>query len=135
MTRISLRLRLTLTFTLVLALVLAAMGFVVYRQLGRSLMSTVDQNLRRQGAEAESRVKAARPLVDQDAGEGGTLGQLLDSRGRVVRSTPSGLKPLVGTGRLPPAGAARSSSSSTRCRAESVNGACSPFRLRAPAGR
>ena len=105
MTRISLRLRLTLAFTLVLALVLAAMGFVVYRQLGRSLMSTVDQNLRRQAAEAESRVKAARPLVDQDAGEGGTLGQLLDSRGRVVRSTPSGLKPLVGTSRLRPAGA------------------------------
>jgi two-component system, OmpR family, sensor kinase len=99
-TRISLRLRLTLAFTLVLALVLAAMGFVVYRQLGRSLMSTVDQNLRRQAAEAKSRVKADRPLVDQDAGEGGTLGQLLDSRGRVVRSTPSGLRPLVGTDSL-----------------------------------
>jgi signal transduction histidine kinase len=99
-----LRLRLTFAFTIAMTLVLAAMGFVVYRQLGRSLLTTVDQNLRGQVTEAVSRAEAGRPLVDPDAGEGGTVGQLLDSRGQVVRSTPAGMKPVVGPSRLRPTG-------------------------------
>ena len=95
MTRISLRLRLTFAFTIAMTLVLVAMGFVVYRQLGRSLLTTVDQNLRGQLSEAVTRAEAGGPLVDPDAGEGGTVGQLLDSSGRVVRSTPPGMKPVV----------------------------------------
>jgi two-component system, OmpR family, sensor kinase len=98
--RIPVRLRLTLAFALAMGLVLVAMGFVVYRQLGSALMATVDQNLRSQTLEALTRASGKRPLVDPDAAEGGTLAQFIDARGRVVRSTPPGLKPLIATDAL-----------------------------------
>jgi two-component system OmpR family sensor kinase len=123
-TRISLRLRLTLAFAIAMTLVLAAMGFVVYRQLGRALLSSVDQNLRHQAAEAAFRATGDRPLVDPDAGEGGTLAQLIDARGRVVRSTPIGMKPLVGPSRL-----GRIHSGATLFRVESIPGRKGEWRL------
>ena len=100
MRRIPIRLRLTLAFAVVMAFVLVVMGFVVYNRLGASLMATVDQNLRVQAKEASARAVGGKPLVDPDAGEGGTLAELLDARGHVVRSTPLGLRPIVDPGTI-----------------------------------
>jgi two-component system OmpR family sensor kinase len=101
--RLSLRMRLTLAFATVMALVLAAVGFFVYVRVGDTLLSSVDGSLRAGAAETSGHLKRADlgreldfSLVDPDSARGETLGQLLDARGRVVRSTPSGLAPLLG---------------------------------------
>jgi len=94
--RIPIRLRLTLGFALAMAVVLAGMGVLVYVRVGGALLSSVDQTLRSQAAEATSRVHEERGLVDQDAAGGTTLAQLLDANGRVVRSSPAALAPLIG---------------------------------------
>jgi len=94
--RIPIRLRLTLGFALAMAVVLAGMGVLVYVRVGGALLSSVDQTLRSQAAEASSRVHEERGLVDQDASGGTTLAQLLDANGRVARSSPAALAPLIG---------------------------------------
>ncbi len=103
MSRLSLRLRLTLAFATVMAIVLAAVGFFVYIRVGDTLLTSVDSSLRAGSAETADhlrRVDLSRELdfslVDPDNARGETLGQLLDARGRVVRSTPSGIAPLLG---------------------------------------
>ncbi|HEX3456303.1 MAG TPA: ATP-binding protein [Gaiellaceae bacterium] len=102
MGRLSLRLRLTLAFATVMAVVLAAVGFFVYVRVGNTLLSSVDTALRGGTAETAGHLKRADlshdldfELVDPDSARGETLGQLLDPSGRVVRSSPSGLAPLV----------------------------------------
>jgi heavy metal sensor kinase len=102
MSRLSLRVRLTLAFATVMAVVLAAAGFFVYVRVGDTLLSSVDTSLRvgaKETADHLTRVDLSHELdfslVDPDNARGETLGQLLDVRGRVVRSTPSGLAPLV----------------------------------------
>ena len=103
MSRLSLRLRLTLAFATAMAVVLAAVGFFVYVRVGDALLTSVDQSLRAGAAETAghlTRTNLSRDLdfslVDPDNARGETLGQLLDAKGRAVRSTPSGLAPLLG---------------------------------------
>ncbi len=101
MSRLSLRLRLAAAFALAMAIVLAAAGSFVYSRVGGALLTSVDESLRAGAAETAGRLGRADlrdlrfPLVDPDNARGETLGQLLDGSGRVVRSTPSGLPPLV----------------------------------------
>src|SRR6185312_8770077 len=95
MSRLPIRLRLTLLFALVMAVVLAATGFLIYRRVGATLLSSIDQGLRGQAAEAASRAEHGHEVVDRDAAGGPSLGQVL-AAGSVVRaSTPARLKPLV----------------------------------------
>src|SRR2546428_8490843 len=95
MSAVPLRLRLTLAFATAMAAVLAAMGLFVYLRVGGALASSVDQSLRAQVTETASHVQRGRDLVDPDTAGGPILAQLLDAGGRVVRSTPAGLAPLV----------------------------------------
>jgi two-component system OmpR family sensor kinase len=103
MSRLSLRLRLTVAFALVMAAVLSAVGFFVYSRVGGAMLTSVDQSLRAGASETAAHLARADlsrdfdfSLVDPDNARGETFGQLLDARGRVLRSTPSGLPPLVG---------------------------------------
>jgi two-component system OmpR family sensor kinase len=94
--RLPIRLRLTLAFGVVMALVLAAMGVFVYLRVGSALLTTVEQTLRSQSSEAASNVeRGERGLTDRDVAGGTTLAQLLTPAGRVVRSSPLGLAPLL----------------------------------------
>jgi signal transduction histidine kinase len=96
--RLPIRLRLTLAFALAMSVVLAAMGLFVFLRTGGALQSSVDQSLHSQATEAETRLSSDegdRPLVDTDATAGPTMAQLLDGSGRVLRSTPAGLAPLL----------------------------------------
>src|SRR5437660_2977952 len=102
MSRLSLRLRLTLVFAAAMAAVLAAVGFFVYVRVGSALLTSTDQSLRAGAGETANHLRRADlthdldfSLVDPDNARGETLAQLLDGSGRVVRSTPSGLAPLV----------------------------------------
>jgi hypothetical protein len=104
MSRVPIRLRLTLAFALVMALVFAAIGGFVYERVGGALLSSVDQTLRLQAADAMTH-----GLADRDTGGGVTLAQRLDARGQVLRTTRRGLQPLV-----TPAEAARAASRSLR---------------------
>ena len=105
MSRLSLRLRLTLVFATAMAAVLAALGVFVYLRVGGALLSSVDQSLHAGAAEALDHVKREGRLtdsdvrlVDPDQARGETLAQVLDGRGRVLRSTSPGQAPLVGGG-------------------------------------
>jgi signal transduction histidine kinase len=95
MSRVALRVKLTLAFAVAMAAVLATMGLFVYLRVHGALASSVDRTLRAQAAESAVRLDRGRPLVDPDATDGPVLGQLLDAHGRVLRSTPAGLAPLV----------------------------------------
>ena len=96
MSRAPIRLRLTLAFAVAMAAVLAAMGAFVYVRVGGALLTSVDQTLRSQSAEAVAHARREeRGFVDRDVAGGTTLAQLLDPSGRVLRSTPAGLRPLV----------------------------------------
>jgi heavy metal sensor kinase len=114
MSRLSLRLRLTLAFAVVMAAVLAAVGLLVYERVGAALLTSVDQSLRAGATETAqhlARNEASREkgfsLVDPDNARGETVAQLLDAQGRVVRSTPPGLRRLVGRPTLARAQAGR----------------------------
>jgi two-component system OmpR family sensor kinase len=96
MTKLPIRARLTLAFAVAMAAVLAGVGLLVYHRVANELLASVDQTLRSQSAEAVGRAGKERSLVDQDVGGGTTLAQLLDGRGRIVRSEPTGLARLVG---------------------------------------
>ena len=101
MSRLPLRLRLTLVFAVAMAAVLAAVGFFVYVRVGSALLSSVDQSLRAGADETARHLERGSgrdrdfSLVDPDNARGETLAQLQDGRGRVLRSTPGGLAPLV----------------------------------------
>lgn len=96
MRALSLRLKLTLAFALAMAVVLAAMGLFVYLRVGGALQASVDRNLRAQAIEVQSHPrKGERTLVDPDTAGGPMVGQLLSANGRVLRSTPAGLPPLL----------------------------------------
>jgi two-component system, OmpR family, sensor kinase len=93
--RLPIRLRLTLPFALVMAVVLAATGFLIYRRVGSTLLASIDRGLRGQALEAASRVERGQEIVDRDAPEGPSLGQVLNAEGTVRASTPAGLGPLL----------------------------------------
>jgi signal transduction histidine kinase len=68
----------------------------VYLRVGSALLANVDQTLHSQAAEAISSVRHSEPrLTDRDVSGGTTLAQLLAPDGRVIRSSPIGLAPLV----------------------------------------
>jgi heavy metal sensor kinase len=83
-----------------MAVVLAAMGFFVYVRVGNALLTSVDQSLRAGAQETAAHLRREEDggdvaLVDPDAARGETLAQLLTPGGRVIRSTPPGLAPLL----------------------------------------
>lgn len=79
-----------------MAAVLAAMGAFVYIRVGGALLSSVDQTLRSQSADAVAHARRGdRGAADRDVAGGTTLEQLLDGRGRVESSRPTGLAPLL----------------------------------------
>ena len=98
MNRLPIRLRLTLAFGVAMAAVLAVIGVFVYIRVGDALLATVDQTLRSQAAEAVANVQRGEPrLTDRDVTGGTTLAQLLGPDGRVHRSSPIALAPLLKT--------------------------------------
>jgi len=96
MSGLPIRLRVTLAFAAAMAVVLAAMGVFVYLRVGGALEATVDQTLRSQAAEAAGNARhGEHALTDRDVAGGTTLAQLLSPSGRVRRSSPIGLAPLL----------------------------------------
>jgi two-component system OmpR family sensor kinase len=96
MSRLPIRLRLTFAFGVVMAAVLAAMVVFVYLRVGGALLASIDQTLRSQASEAIANVRRGEPrLIDRDTGGGTTLAELVAPDGRVVRSSPVGLAPLL----------------------------------------
>ena len=91
MSKIPIRVRLTLAFAAAMAVVLAAVGVFVYQRVARELLATVDQTLVGQARE-ESRSGS----IDADAGTGPIFAQLYGPHGRLLRSQPRALPPLVG---------------------------------------
>ncbi len=94
--RLPIRVRLALPFALVMAAVLAATGFLIYRRVGTTLLSSIDQGLRGQAVEATTRAKHGQRVVDRDSPGGVSVGQVLGSDGALLSSTPAGLRPIVG---------------------------------------
>lgn len=95
MSRLPIRVRITLAFAVAMAVVLGAMGVLVYHRVGNALVGTLDQSLRAQAGEALRHTHDEHGLVDPDVASGTTLAELLDRQGRVVRSTPAGLRPFL----------------------------------------
>ena len=95
MNRLPIRLRLTFAFAIAMALVLAGMGFFVYLRVGGALLGTIDDTLRGQASEAVAHAQRGTDLGDRDVEGGTTLAQLLGANGRVIRSDPVGLAPLL----------------------------------------
>jgi two-component system OmpR family sensor kinase len=102
MSSIPLRLRLTLVFATTMAVVLTAVGFFVYIRVGGELQTSVDQSLRAGATETLDHIRRdggltdpGVRLVDPDQARGETLAQVFDGRGRVLRSSTTGLAPLV----------------------------------------
>jgi signal transduction histidine kinase len=93
--RLPIRLRLTLPFALVMAVVLAATGFLIYRRVSSTLLSSIDRGLRGQVLEAATRAEHGRGVVDRDAPGGPSLGQVLAADGTVRSSTPAGLPAMI----------------------------------------
>ena len=100
MRSLPIRVRLTLPFALAMALVLVATGALVYVGVGRALLTSVDQTLRAQAAEAAPRVEDGRPLRDRDAADIAPVEQLITPSGRIVSSTPAKLPSLLDPTRL-----------------------------------
>ncbi len=127
--RLPVRLRLTLLFALVMAIVLAATGFFIYRRVAATLLSSTDQDLRGQAAEAAGRVEHGRSVLDRDTPGGPSLGEVVGADARVRTSTPAGLRPLVDAATLREVLAGR-----TRLQSGSVAGLRGTWRiLAAPA--
>ncbi|HWE81840.1 MAG TPA: ATP-binding protein [Gaiellaceae bacterium] len=95
MSSLPIRVRLTLPFAFVMALVLVASGGFVYVRVGEALLTSVDQTLRAQAADATPRVQAGEPLADHDAADIAPVEQLVTSDGRIVSSTPPRLPSLL----------------------------------------
>jgi two-component system, OmpR family, sensor kinase len=94
--RLPIRIRLTLPFAVVMAAVLAAMGIVLYLRVGSALLANVDQNLNAQVAEATQHAREGRrQLLDRDVSDGPTVAQVQQADGRVVESSPAGLRPII----------------------------------------
>jgi two-component system OmpR family sensor kinase len=94
-TRLPIRVRITLAFAVAMAAVLGAMGLLVYHRVGNALLDSLDQTLRAQVSEAVRHTHDERGLVDPDVASGPTLAELIDARGAVIRSTPTGLRPFI----------------------------------------
>jgi signal transduction histidine kinase len=96
MSRVPIRWRLALAFGVAMAAVLTAMSVFVYLRVGDALLASVDQTLRSQADEAIGNVRGhEHTLLDRDVAGGTTLAQLVSPDGRVLRSAPVGLAPLL----------------------------------------
>jgi heavy metal sensor kinase len=93
--RLPIRIRLTLPFALVMALLLAATGFLIYHRVGSTLLRNVDQGLRGQVAEAQTRVAHGRAPHDQDSTGEPSLGEVVHRDGSVSGATPTRLHAIV----------------------------------------
>src|SRR5581483_8071652 len=75
--------------------VLAATGAFVYVRVGSALLTSVDQTLRAQAAEALPRLQQGKSLLDQDVPNGAGVAELLAPGGAVVATSRPGLPPLL----------------------------------------
>jgi len=91
LSKVPIRVRLTLAFAAAMAVVLAAVGLFVYQRVARELLATVDQTL-----VAQAREESSSGSVDADTGSGPAFAQVFGPGGRLRRSQPRGLPPLVG---------------------------------------
>jgi two-component system OmpR family sensor kinase len=91
------RIRLTLVFAGAMAFVLLATGLFVYVRVGRSLSHSVDRDLHSHVDELETAAaRGVDPANESLEGGEGSLAQVLDGNGRVVRTTPPlGNHPLL----------------------------------------
>src|SRR5581483_11276148 len=74
---------------------LAATGAFVYVRVGSALLTSVDQTLRAQAAEALPRLQQGKSLLDQDVPNGAGVAELLAPGGAVVATSRPGLPPLL----------------------------------------
>lgn len=91
---VPIRWRLAAAFAVAMAGLLVALGAFVYLRVNEALRHSVDQALRAQALESARHVGRGR-FVDADARESGIVVELLDGKGRVVRSDPAALPTLV----------------------------------------
>ncbi len=91
---IPIRWRLAAAFAVSMAVLLVALGAFVYLRVEDALRSSVDQALRAQAAESVGRADEG-SLLDDDARGSGTVVQLVDRDGRVVRSDPASLPTIL----------------------------------------
>ena len=95
MSALPIRVRLTFAFALAMVCVIGTMAVLVYIRVGGALLTSVDQTLRAQAREASTHAHDERGLVDPDVASGRTLAQLLGPNGRLIRSMPATLPPLL----------------------------------------
>jgi signal transduction histidine kinase len=88
------RVRLAAGFAAAMAVVLVGLGIFVYYRVDNALLASVDQGLRAQAGDSSQHIEGG-SLVDPDVGESGTVVEVLDANGRVVRSAPVGLRALI----------------------------------------
>ena len=91
---IPIRWRLSAAFAASMAALLVALGAFVYLRVEDVLRSSVDQALRAQAAESLHRTREG-SFLDSDARESGTVAEVVDPAGIVVRSDPALLPLLV----------------------------------------
>jgi signal transduction histidine kinase len=72
----------------------------VYLRVGSALLTSVDNNLRAQIEEMSGHVEHGTTLVDRDAAGTLAVGQVVSRDGRVLRSTPAHVAPLLDRERL-----------------------------------
>jgi two-component system OmpR family sensor kinase len=100
MKALPIRVKLTLPYALGMALVVAAMGFFIYLRVGSDLLSSVDQALGAQLAEARHHATDRGRILDPDVNEGPTIGEVELANGSTFNATPSTLAPLLHDGDL-----------------------------------
>jgi two-component system OmpR family sensor kinase len=71
------------------------LALFVYLRVGSALLASVDQRLRGQVADALAHGPGESGLLDTDVRGSTEPAELLDARGRVVRSSPPGLRPFL----------------------------------------
>jgi two-component system, OmpR family, sensor kinase len=94
LTAVPIRWRLAAAFAVAMAVLLVALGTFVYLRVNGALRSSVDQALRAQAHESSLHAREG-AFLDADARESGTVAELLDPDGRIVRADPGSLPVLV----------------------------------------
>ena len=84
-----------------MAAVLVGLGIFVYFRVDSALLRSVDDSLRAQAGDSSQHVHGG-SLIDPDVGESGTVVEVIDANGRVIRSAPTGLPPLIDRRTLQP---------------------------------
>jgi signal transduction histidine kinase len=94
LTAVPIRWRLAAAFAVAMALLLVALGTFVYLRVNGALRSSVDQALAAQARESSLHVHEA-AFLDTDARESGTVVELLDPNGKMIRADPGSLPVLL----------------------------------------